>query len=42
MIIVQCGDVTHSQSLFDTSEKKTLPMYGAMMQGDIYLLYLDL
>ncbi|CAF4545449.1 unnamed protein product, partial [Rotaria socialis] len=31
----QCGDMNHVQLLFDTSTKKTLPMYGAMMKGYI-------
>ncbi|CAM4965538.1 unnamed protein product [Rotaria socialis] len=32
---MQCGDMNHAQLLFDTSTKKTLPMYGAMMKGYI-------
>ncbi|CAF4331181.1 unnamed protein product, partial [Rotaria magnacalcarata] len=32
---VQCGDMNRAQLLFDTSTKKTLPMYGAMMKGYI-------
>ncbi|CAM4770811.1 unnamed protein product [Rotaria magnacalcarata] len=32
---MQCGDVNHAQLLFDTSTKKTVPMYGAMMKGYI-------
>ncbi len=31
--LMQCGDMTHAQSLFDASTKKTRPMYGAMMKG---------
>ncbi|CAF4329513.1 unnamed protein product, partial [Rotaria magnacalcarata] len=31
----QCGDMNRAQLLFDTSTKKTLPMYGAMMKGYI-------
>jgi hypothetical protein len=34
--LVQCGDVTHAQSLFDNSKKKPLAMYGAMMKGTNY------
>ncbi|CAF4894275.1 unnamed protein product, partial [Rotaria magnacalcarata] len=29
----QCGDINRAQLLFETSTKKTLPMYGAMMKG---------
>jgi hypothetical protein len=36
MIKVQCGDVTRAQSLFNTSSKKSLGMYGAMMKGKDY------
>ncbi|CAM4831443.1 unnamed protein product [Rotaria magnacalcarata] len=32
---MQCGDMNRAQLLFDTSTKKTLPMYGAMMKGYI-------
>jgi len=35
---VQSGDVTRAQSLFDTTTKKTLPMYGAMMKGNNYYI----
>ncbi|CAF2061646.1 unnamed protein product [Rotaria magnacalcarata] len=30
---MQCGDINRAQLLFETSTKKTLPMYGAMMKG---------
>jgi len=33
---VQCGDVTAAQALFDTSAKKPVQMYGAMMKGKDY------
>ncbi|CAF1258461.1 unnamed protein product [Rotaria magnacalcarata] len=32
---MQCGDINRAQLLFETSTKKTLPMYGAMMKGYI-------
>jgi myo-inositol-1-phosphate synthase len=32
-VLVKCGDVTHAQTLFDNSKKKSLSMYGAMMKG---------
>jgi pentatricopeptide repeat protein len=31
--LMKCGDVKHAQSLFNTSSKKILAMYGAMMNG---------
>jgi pentatricopeptide repeat protein len=31
--LMKCGDVAHAQSLFDTSQKKVIPIYGAMMSG---------
>jgi hypothetical protein len=33
---MKCGDVANAQSLFDTSKKKTMSMYGAMMKGKKY------
>ncbi|CAF1686144.1 unnamed protein product, partial [Rotaria magnacalcarata] len=32
---MQCGDMNRAQLLFDTSTKKTISMYGAMMKGFI-------
>jgi hypothetical protein len=32
--LMKCGDVLSAQTLFDTSTKKTLPMYGVMMKGN--------
>jgi hypothetical protein len=32
-VLIKGGDLTHAQSLFDTSRKKTLPMYAVMMKG---------
>ncbi|CAF1965204.1 unnamed protein product [Rotaria magnacalcarata] len=32
---LQCGDMNRAQLLFDTSTKKTISMYGAMMKGFI-------
>jgi hypothetical protein len=32
--LMKCGDITSAQTLFDTSTKKTLPMYGVMMKGN--------
>jgi len=31
--LMKCGDVTYAQSLFNTSSKKPIEMYGAMMKG---------
>ena len=36
--LMKCGDVTYAQSLFNTSTRKILPMYGAMMKGNNYVL----
>jgi hypothetical protein len=33
---MKCGEVADAQSLFDTSTKKTMSMYGAMMKGKKY------
>jgi hypothetical protein len=33
---VQCGNVKDAESLFETSTKQTLGMYGAMMKGKNY------
>ncbi len=33
---MQCGDITHAQSLFNTSTKKILSMYGTMMKSNNY------
>src|SRR5271163_340198 len=38
--LMKCGDVNYAQSLFDTSTKKTLEMYGAMMKGNNYYIFL--
>jgi len=35
--LMKCGDVRHAQSLFNTSSKQSLGMYGAMMTGKDYL-----
>ncbi len=32
--LMKCGDVQDAQLLFDASRTKTLPMYGAMMNGN--------
>ncbi|CAM4947453.1 unnamed protein product [Rotaria socialis] len=34
-LYMQCSDVNRAESLFNTSTKKTLPIYGAMMKGYI-------
>ncbi|CAF1298068.1 unnamed protein product [Rotaria sordida] len=34
-LYMQCGDVTRAQLLFDSTSKKILQMYGAMMKGYI-------
>lgn len=31
--LVKCGDITHAETWFRKSTKKSLPMYGAMMKG---------
>jgi hypothetical protein len=33
---MKCGDVADAQSLFDTSTKKVMSVYGAMMKGKNY------
>ena len=33
---MKCGDVTDAELLFDKSNEKALPMYGAMMKGKNY------
>ena len=35
-VFMKCGDVANAQSLFDSSTKKVLPMYGSMMKGKKY------
>jgi pentatricopeptide repeat protein len=31
--LIKCGDVGNARSLFDSTENKVVPMYGAMMTG---------
>ena len=31
--LMKCGDIESAQLLFDTTRRKPLPMYGAMMNG---------
>lgn len=38
-ILVQCGDVTHAQLLFNESKNKALPIYGVMMKGKNYQVF---
>jgi len=38
MFTVQCGDVNTAELLFNTSKRKTLFMYGAIMKGKNDLL----
>lgn len=37
--LVQCGEMTHAQSLFDAKVDKTYGMYGAMMKGNYSYTY---
>ena len=39
---MQCGDVTSAELLFIGSEPKVLPMYGAIMKGQISLHLLEI
>ncbi len=34
--LMKCGDLEQAQALFDTSSKKPVQMYGAMMKGRDY------
>jgi pentatricopeptide repeat protein len=40
--LMKCGNVNYAQSLFDTPTKKTLEMYGAMMKGNNYYIFLSI
>jgi hypothetical protein len=36
--LMKCGDLTKAQSLFDATPNKVVPMYGAMMAGELCVL----
>ena len=39
--LMKCGDLNTAQSLFDAAPNKVVPMYGAMMAGELCVLLLE-
>ena len=37
--LMKCGDVKQARSLFDTTARPVLPMYGAMMKGELLVCF---